>query len=401
MVVVFAAFALAAGTPARAQRDDIYKNSGKVLSAFRQVVAKPSESTVRVRCDGKDAAYGTIVKSDGWIVTKASELKSPIICKLKDGRELEAKIVGVQEKYDLAMLKVNATDLKPIEWRSSKEAQLGDWVATPGLGENPVAVGVVSVVTRKGYEGFVPDPKSGFLGVAMPPGETDAPRIEEVIKDTAADKAGLKKGDVILTVNGDMIKDGLSARKKLGKYKPNEEVTLKVKRGEEEMEFKIKLGKRPKEENTELMGAISDVRFGFPNFLEHDTVLKPSDCGGPLVDLDGKAFGINIARAGRYESYTVPAENVQALLPDFIAGKLAPKIADSKLKDLKEAIAKLEGQRDSLEKKISDAKETIKNSEKEITDLEKKLAEARDSLKKLEAEANSTDPGKEKPTKDE
>jgi len=394
-VALLAAATLAVGNSARAQRDDIYKNGPKVLAAYRQVVAKPSESTVRVRCDGKDAAYGTIIQADGYILTKASELKAPIVCKLKDGRDLDAKIVGVQEKYDLAMLKVNASDLKPIDWRKSTEAQLGAFVASPGLSENPVAVGVVSVATREGYNGFVPDPKSGFLGVQMAKSETDPAVIEDVLPNTAAEKAGLKKGDVILSIEGAKIKDQLAARQKLGKYKPNDEVTLKVKRGDEQLELKAKLGRRPREDNIELMGPISERNYGFPIFLEHDTVLKPSDCGGPLVDLDGKALGINIARAGRYESYAIPSENVQPLIADLISGKLAPKVAD-KLKDLREAIAKMEDKRDALIKKMAEATEVMKSSEKEKAEVEKKLAEARESLKKLETENTEDTQSKDK-----
>src|SRR5439155_21464335 len=75
----------------------------------------------------------------------------------------------------------------------------------------------------------------------------------------------------------------------------------------------------------ERMGSdLSNRRGGFPFILQHDTVLKPKDCGGPLVDLDGKVVGINIARAGRTESYAIPSEKVQALLEDLNSGKLAP-----------------------------------------------------------------------------
>jgi serine protease Do len=69
---------------------------------------------------------------------------------------------------------------------------------------------------------------------------------------------------------------------------------------------------------------LSDKRTGFPNVLQHDTVLSPADCGGPLVDLDGKAVGVNIARAGRTESYAVPTESVLPLLFDLASGKLTP-----------------------------------------------------------------------------
>ncbi len=44
-----------------------------VRAAFREVVAKPSHSTVRVRSGGRDVAVGGIVGPDGWILTKAPQ----------------------------------------------------------------------------------------------------------------------------------------------------------------------------------------------------------------------------------------------------------------------------------------------------------------------------------------
>ena len=75
----------------------------------------------------------------------------------------------------------------------------------------------------------------------------------------------------------------------------------------------------------EMGGPLSERRNGFPMILQHDTVLRPSDCGGPLVDLDGKVIGINIARAGWSETYAAPAEAVLGLMYDLMSGKLAPK----------------------------------------------------------------------------
>jgi len=41
---------------------------------------------------------------------------------------------------------------------------------------------------------------------------------------------------------------------------------------------------------------LSKRRTGFPHILQHDSVVKPRECGGPVVDLDGKVIGINICR---------------------------------------------------------------------------------------------------------
>ena len=47
----------------------LQKSSPAVLNAFRPVVAKPTQSTVRVQCGGKDVALGTVIGPDGWVLT--------------------------------------------------------------------------------------------------------------------------------------------------------------------------------------------------------------------------------------------------------------------------------------------------------------------------------------------
>jgi serine protease Do len=46
-----------------------------------------------------------------------------------------------------------------------------------------------------------------------------------------------------------------------------------------------------------------------------------------VVDLEGRAIGLNIARAGRTETYALPAATLLPLLPDLQSGKLAPPTA--------------------------------------------------------------------------
>jgi len=150
------------------------KTSPRFLAAFREVVAVPSRSTVRIRCDDQVAAFGAVVAADGWILTKASELRGEILCELHDGREFPARIVGVSGPYDLAMLKIDANGLKPVEWRDSTTAAVGSWVATPGMNPEPVAVGVLSVAARKitGMELARRSSSGGFLGISISPAAT-------------------------------------------------------------------------------------------------------------------------------------------------------------------------------------------------------------------------------------
>jgi serine protease Do len=314
-------------------KDEAYKSSTKVLTAFRTLEDKARNSTVKVLCDGKDAALGTVVAADGYVLTKNSELKGKITCKLPGGEESKAAVVGIDETFDLAMLKVEAKGLVPVSWDDSKAAPVGHWVASAGTSERPVGIGVVSVPLRKGGRDLS---RSGYLGILLAEAtEEGGVKISEVMPDTAAAKAGLKANDVVLLLGGKPVKDVPGFIESVGEHKPGEEVVLRIKRGDQEKEIKATLGKRPADatradiQNT-MGGPLSTRRAGFPTFLQHDTVLKPQECGGPVIDLDGKAVGVNIARAGRVESYAIPSEVLRPLLADLMSGKLAPKLEAAK-----------------------------------------------------------------------
>ena len=63
-----------------------------------------------------------------------------------------------------------------------------------------------------------------------------------------------------------------------------------------------------------LNGPLNHRRDDFPSAIQHDSVLHPAQCGGPLVDISGKVVGINVARADRTVTYAVPGEPVIALV---------------------------------------------------------------------------------------
>ena len=68
-----------------------------------------------------------------------------------------------------------------------------------------------------------------------------------------------------------------------------------------------------------IVGEVSTRAEGFEQVIEHDTVLHPWLCGGPLVDLDGKAIGLNIARASRVSTFALPPKLVKRILKDLEA----------------------------------------------------------------------------------
>ncbi len=299
----------------------------RVLSAFRDVVSKSAQSTTRILADNQKVALGAIVTSDGYILTKSSELKekyTKLEVQLFSGKKHAAKVVGIDRSLDLALLKIDVKDLPAVEWMDSDTPQVGSLLATPGLERDPVAIGVVSVAPRK-----IPAP-SGALGILLDQNE-EIVRIVSVKPGSAAEKAGLAVNDVIKTVSGKKVSTRRELIDTVRNYQPKDRIELLVRRGEEEFTATAVLdslnevlhGGMEDHQNT-LGGPLSDRRGGFSSALQHDSVLLPRDCGGPLCDLSGKAIGLNIARAGRVESYALPYSVIKKALPELMSGNLLP-----------------------------------------------------------------------------
>ena len=278
------------------------KDGSKILKAFKDVVTPATASTAEVRCDGKQVALGTVVGADGYILTKASELKGKIVCKLKDGKDFEAKIVGILEKHDLAVLKVEAKGLPVADWAESKQAPVGNWVASVGTGELPVAVGFVSVATREVPSNLRGLPlragSGGYLGVAIDPEQTGA-KITQVMPKRAAEKDGLKVNDVVIKVSGKPIAKMESFLTTLQGHKAGEVVKLCVKRGDKEMDVEATLGKRPAG-RSDFRTAWAAAERSPRRFFQHPAARHGAACPRlrrPARGLDGKVIGVNIARA--------------------------------------------------------------------------------------------------------
>jgi len=304
------------------------KGNTSYLQLFKPAVKNASNCTVKVICLGKEVALGTIVDPSGLVLTKASEVKFPPKCRLPDGRELDAEVIGVEDKHDLMMLKITQLGLKAVTLvpTVAQGATAGKWVVSSGAtGDNPLAVGVVSVASRNiepsFFQKLAPSGSQGFMGVT--PNQSDDSSegvpIEDVDPTGGASKAGVKAGDVIIKIKGKQINTADEMMSLMRTTRPGEVIELKIRRGEKEMDFRVTLGKRSSanqrgELQNRMGGDLSERRSFFPSILQHDTILKPNECGGPLCDLDGNCIGINIARAGRVESYALPVEALVKLI---------------------------------------------------------------------------------------
>lgn len=200
-----------------------------MLAAFKPVVADADKCTVRVYCDGKETELGTVVGADGWIATKYSELHDPIVCRLPDGHQLPAKVVGIDSHYDLALLKVDAKDLKSVDWSDDdKGPVVGQLVASAAPGELPKSIGVVSVPRRA-----IPGVRAQ-LGVRL--GDSDSNvEIGLVEPNTPASKAGLVTGDIVVRLDNAPIDNVKKMIDIIHGHEPGDTVTIEVRRGDKDI----------------------------------------------------------------------------------------------------------------------------------------------------------------------
>ena len=132
------------GSPLNQLFDDANPNQGKGPQAEEEA---------------RSLGSGFIIKADGTIVTNNHVIAGAdeIVVMLSDGTRLPAKVVGADDKADLAVLKVDASHALPfVEFGDSDTAQVGDWVMAIGnpfgLGGS-VTLGIVSARNRDIQEG--------------------------------------------------------------------------------------------------------------------------------------------------------------------------------------------------------------------------------------------------------
>lgn len=124
---------------------------------------------------------GVVVSSDGYILTNyhVIEQAEDIKVTLYDRRTFKAKVVGVDPKTDLAVIKIDAKDLPIASWGDSDKLQVGDFVLAIG---NPyglthtVTMGIISATGRADvgiadYEDFIQ------TDAAINPGNSGGPLV--------------------------------------------------------------------------------------------------------------------------------------------------------------------------------------------------------------------------------
>ncbi|GAA4426107.1 hypothetical protein GCM10023155_13970 [Bremerella cremea] len=280
------------------------------------MVQNVRSATVELKRDGKRVAMGGIVDSTGLIVTKGSLVntfggKTPLVAELANGDQyLVNEIAAVDKENDLALVRIEARNLPVMELASGNKPGVGSLLATAGLGEEPVAIGVYGLTPH------AVEMKNAMLGVMLSRDPGPA-RVDMVVEKSAAATAGILAQDVILSINDQLIDTGTHLIELVRTYEPGDSLRVKLKRSEEEMNLNVILGEwvaGPNQARHEfqnhLGGELSQRRSGFPSVFQHDSYLQPEQCGGPIVNLDGQVVGLNIARAGRVATFAIPADDL-------------------------------------------------------------------------------------------
>jgi serine protease Do len=150
------------------------ETGGDPLDFFRQFQHGMKPHDVPMRGEGS----GFIVGADGIIMTNAHVVKdaTEVVVKLTDRREYRAKVLGSDPKTDIAVLKINASNLPVVTLGSVSNLRVGEWVLAIGSPfgfENSVTAGVVSAKGRS-----LPDDSAvPFIqtDVAVNPGNSGGP----------------------------------------------------------------------------------------------------------------------------------------------------------------------------------------------------------------------------------
>jgi serine protease Do len=202
------------------------------LAALLLVLAQPVAAQDDNKADKKDKDKDKVKQYDEIIIRKKTDKDGgKVTVEIKDGEVLvNGKPIEDFEDENISVRK-----------RKTAIAGLGAVNGSPFRSHGGTALNFGD----DHFEAFgLGDSKSAFLGVATDDGK-DGAKVETVTKGSAAEKAGLKKGDVITKLDDKAVysQDEIAAEVK--KHKPEDKLTVTFKRDGKEQKATATLGKRP------------------------------------------------------------------------------------------------------------------------------------------------------------
>ncbi len=310
--------------------DGDLRSGSAVLDAVKARRATLNKAMVAFFVDGSHVGYGPIVRSDGYILGKYSEIAredSELMVRLADGSEHEAKILKWHEQTDIALVKIQAAELPVVAFSADSDTEDGSFALAIGHKTTPLELGSISV--EHFYD--LPNDERAFFGVAgrAPPASMLAElELENGVLvvgfDTSSPAAsqGMLKGDLIVEINGVSIISMRDILELVRNATPNvSRFRMMLYRGGEKKQLRVTLGVHSRGfgwgnsyQAKRIRGPYNSRCAGFGEVIQHDLVLHPTEMGSLLVDLDGKILGLNIARYDRSKTLAIPARHVRVAL---------------------------------------------------------------------------------------
>ena len=228
-------------------RDD-WKQGDHLRALWSKLLADKTSGTIfPVKQKGKQVAFATVIRKDGYLVTKASEIDEAQKIELLDGTTgFEAKVFARNDRHDIAVLKTDRKFANAINFAAGTTSE-----------EFPKIGTMVASVDAKGLcfaHGFValppydsdkiagqPDPNSPFLGISAKDAEGGGAEVTDVTPDMPAAKGGVKVGDVVLKMATQTVDDWNGLIAMIRGRKATDKVTLTVKRGDQTLDIEIQL----------------------------------------------------------------------------------------------------------------------------------------------------------------
>ncbi|HIA36252.1 MAG TPA: Do family serine endopeptidase [Flavobacteriales bacterium] len=141
--------------------------------------------------DRHGSGSGVIISADGYIATNNHVIKGAdnIEVTLNNKRTYSAKIIGVDPSTDIALIKIEETDLPSIRFGNSDEVKVGEWVLAVGNPYNLTSTVTAGIVSAKGRN----------IDILR-----DKFKIESFIQTDAAVNPGNSGGALVNTI-GDLI----------------------------------------------------------------------------------------------------------------------------------------------------------------------------------------------------
>lgn len=301
-----------------------YRITGETVVAAFSPQAEVMQKCSAVLYDGRDEiAYGVVISEDGYLLTKASEIEEVADLSARVNKESykEVEVVSIDTRWDVALLKVDAKGLEPAVFADTSDLAKGTWVVVNGATSRMrrrVLAGVVSAAARE-----IPADGGVVLGIELTK-DKDKLVIKSLTEGGGAFAAGMREGDVVKSVDGEAVKDLNSLLKVLEGKKEGDTVLVALQRDEEPIELEVELSARGEifeqlDRNDQMSGDFSKRRSGFPRVIQHDILANSQTMGGPVINLEGRVVGMNIARANRAETFAIPVEELREISETMIA----------------------------------------------------------------------------------